>query len=182
MHDARYDNMETIIPFYYVTDDFTEEELTAVEGHCLYYLHVYPSREFEEEYNSSQPIQATTMLVFAFAFMITAFLMFDTFVVRRNRKLLIAMTRTNAIVSSLFPSNVRDRIFAQAKTDSEEKKALNGKSRLKTFLSSGDNDDNNELNGDGNGGDDSDQYMYKTKPIADLFPETTVLFAGKPYQ
>jgi hypothetical protein len=172
MHDVSYDHMETIIPFYQITDDFTEEELTAVKGHCLFFLHVYPSKEFEERYNSSQPIQATTMLVFAFSFMITAFLMFDTFVVRRNRKLLIAMTRTNAIVSSMFPSNVRDRIFAQAKHENDEKKAFNGKSRLKTFLSDG-NDGDNEM------GDDNDQYMYKTKPIADLFPETTVLFAGK---
>jgi hypothetical protein len=172
MHDARYDDMETIIPFYEVTDDFTEEELIAVKGHCLFYLHVYPSNEFEERYKSSNAVRTTAMLVFAFVFMITAFLMFDTFVVRRNRKLLIAMTRTNAIVSSMFPSNVRDRIFAQAKNESEEKKALNGKSRLKTFLSSGTEDDR-EMD-DGN-----DQYMYKTKPIADLFPETTVLFAGK---
>jgi hypothetical protein len=171
MHDARYDHMQTVIPFYQVTDEFTEEELTSVEGHCLYYLHVYPSKEFEERYSSSNAVQTTTMLVFAFIFMITAFLMFDTFVVRRNRKLLIAMTRTNAIVSSMFPSNVRDRIFAQAKNESEEKKALNGKSRLKTFLSSG--TDDNEMD------DENDEYMYKTKPIADLFPETTVLFAGK---
>ncbi|GAX23164.1 hypothetical protein FisN_33Lh057 [Fistulifera solaris] len=169
MHDACYDHMETIIPFYQVTDDFTEDELTAVKGHCLYYLHVYPSKEFENRYSSSNAVQTTTMLVFAFIFMITAFLMFDTFVIRRNHKLLIAMTRTNAIVSSMFPSNVRDRIFAQAKNESEEKKALNGKSRLKTFLSSG--NDDNEMD------DENDEYMYKTKPIADLFPETTVLFA-----
>ncbi len=101
--------------------------------------------------------------------------MFDRFVGRRNRKMLVAMTQTNAIVSSLFPSNVRDRIFAQAKDESDEKKALNGKSRLKSYLSTG-NDEDNEAAG---GGDENDQYMYKTKPIADLFPETTVLFAGK---
>jgi hypothetical protein len=175
MHDNRYDHMETIIPFRRATEKFSKEELLAVEGHCLFYLHVYPTREFEEKYNSSNPIQATTMLVFAFAFMITAFLMFDTFVSRRNRKLLTAMSQTNAIVSSLFPSNVRDRIFAQAKHDNDEKKAINGKSRLKTFLSDG-NDGDNEMGG---GSDENDQYMYKTKPIADLFPETTVLFAGK---
>ena len=176
MHDARYDHMETVIPFFEVTEGVSEEEMAAVPGHCLFYLHVYPSREFEEQYESSNPVHATTMLVFAFAFMITAFLMFDCFVVRRNRKLLIAMTRTNAIVSSLFPSNVRDRIFAQAQNESDEKKALNGKSRLKTFLSSG-SDENDEMNDGGANG--NDQYMYKTKPIADLFPETTILFAGK---
>jgi hypothetical protein len=166
--------MEEIIPFFELEDGLTEEEFASVEGHCLFYLHVYPSAVFAERYNSSNPVQATTMLVFAFAFMITAFLMFDRFVGRRNRKLLVAMSQTNAIVSSLFPSNVRDRIFAQAKDESDEKKALNGKSRLKTYLSSG-NDGEDEMAG----GDENDQYMYKTKPIADLFPETTVLFAGR---
>jgi hypothetical protein len=165
--------METIIPFFSVKDASEEEALKNTPGHCLYYLHIYPTKEYEDRYDTTNPIKATTVLVFAFAFMITAFLMYDCFVVRRNRKLLNAMTRTNAIVSSLFPSNVRDRIFADAKEDREEKKALNGKSRLKTFLSGNDDDD---LDDDV---DEDDKYMYKTKPIADLFPETTVLFAGK---
>jgi hypothetical protein len=171
MHDTRYNHMEIVIPFY---DDEADDQgdIDQVEGHCVYDLHIYPTMGFAKQYNSSNPLKATTILAFAFAFMITAFLMFDTFVVRRNRKLLIAMTRTNAIVSSLFPSTVRDRIFAQAKHESEEKKALNEKSRLKTFLSDGNHKDN-EM-GDGN-----DEYMYKTKPIADLFPETTILFAGR---
>ncbi len=167
--------METIVPFYEMERDLTKEELTAVKGHCLFDLHVYPTREFEKQYDSSNPVQATSMLAFAFLFMIAAFLMFDCFVIRRNRKLIMAMSRTNAIVSSMFPSNVRDRIFAQAKHENEKKKALNDKSRLKTFLSDG-YEGSNEI---GDGGDGNDEFMYKTKPIADLFPETTVLFAGK---
>ncbi len=146
MHDPRYDHMKTVIPFHDDEAD-DQEELAGVAGHCLYDISIYPTKEFEENYKSSDPVFATTLLAFAFAFMITAFLMFDCFVVRRNRKLLIAMTRTNAIVSSLFPSNVRDRIFAQAQHENDEKKALNGKSRLKTFLSD-ENDGNNEMGGD----------------------------------
>lgn len=172
MHDKRYNAMETVIPFYDVGEVSDEEAMIAAQGHCLYSLHIYPSREFEDRYNSSNPVKATTMLVFAFAFMILTFLMFDCFVVRRNRKLLVAMTRTNAIVSSMFPSNVRDRIFAEAKQEKDDKKDINGKSRLKKFLSSG-NDEDDEMDG----GDDGEHYMYKTKPIADLFPETTILFA-----
>jgi hypothetical protein len=166
--------METIIPFFDANDATEEEALKNTPGHCLYYLHIYPTKGYEDLYDTTNPVKATTVLVFAFAFMITAFLMYDCFVVRRNRKLLNAMTRTNAIVSSLFPSNVRDRIFADAKEDKDEKKALNGKSRLKTFLSSGNDDD--EFDDDV---DEDDKYMYKTKPIADLFPETTILFAGR---
>lgn len=169
MHDQRYDAMETVIPFYDVKAS-DEDALRAAQGHCLYSLYVYPTEEFADRYKSSNPVKATTILVIAFAFMILAFLMFDCFVVRRNRKLLVAMTRTNVIVSSMFPSNVRDRIFAEAKNESDEKKALNGKNRLKNYLSSG-NDEDNEMD------DGGDEYMYKTKPIADLFPETTVMFA-----
>lgn len=75
-----------------------------------------------------------------------------------------------AIVSSLFPSNVRDRIIKDAEEQAEEdlkaKRAFGysatPKSRLKTFL-----DEANE-----NG-----EQAFDTKPIADLFPETTIMFA-----
>jgi class 3 adenylate cyclase len=58
-----------------------------------------------------------------------------------------AAARSSAIVSSLFPSNVRDRLMAQDHEADRERRDARGV-----------------------GG------IYKSKPIADLFPETTVLF------
>lgn len=83
-----------------------------------------------------------------------------------------AAARSGAIVSSLFPSTVRDRLFAEASEAEETKQKRQGfeatnKNRLKNFMN---DEEDVDL-------DEDDDLMYKTKPIADLFPETTIMFA-----
>jgi class 3 adenylate cyclase len=78
--------------------------------------------------------------------------------------------RTNAIVSSLFPSNVRDRILKDAEEQVEREmntksSFVHAKHRLKSFLE--DEPDDARKSTD----------AFSTKPIADLFPETTLMFA-----
>lgn len=83
--------------------------------------------------------------------------------------------KTKAIVASMFPKNVRDRILdEQAEGIIEKKKKANqtsafttGKSELKNYLADG--------YGDGNLGEALS--AFDSKPIADLFPEATVMFA-----
>jgi hypothetical protein len=65
-------------------------------------------------------------------------------------------------VSSLFPSNVRDRLY---KEQEEKEKNRHMASNLKSFLRDG-----------GNSTDDCIAItQFSSKPLADLFPETTVL-------
>jgi class 3 adenylate cyclase len=78
--------------------------------------------------------------------------------------------RTNAIVSSLFPSTVRDRVMKEAEEQAERDMgnpsmfpSINN--RLKNFLE------------DGPGDSGKQDGTFLTKPIADLFPETTLMFA-----
>jgi hypothetical protein len=66
-----------------------------------------------------------------------------------------SVLQTSRFVSTLFPANVRDRIMNDANDD------LRGKS----FLMGG---KDNEETGFG---------VYRTRPIADYFPHTTVMFA-----
>jgi class 3 adenylate cyclase len=79
--------------------------------------------------------------------------------------------QSNAIVSSLFPSNVRDRLFpSEERSDRKMSKIESNKMRLKTFLS------------DKGGPPESSSNMHSThdeasSPIADLFPHCTVLFS-----
>jgi Adenylate and Guanylate cyclase catalytic domain len=67
--------------------------------------------------------------------------------------------RSNAIVSSLFPTAVRDRLMQEQEHDAKTR-------NLKGFLS-----DKSDYNSK------SKELLFQTKPIADLFPETTVIFA-----
>jgi class 3 adenylate cyclase len=90
------------------------------------------------------------------AFAVLMFLVYDRLVERRQAIVLKSANQSSAIVSSLFPRNVTDRLL-DIGSDSN-KTSFTAKIRLKSFLN--DFQDNEGL-----------------QPIADLFPETTVLFA-----
>lgn len=90
-----------------------------------------------------------------------AFMAYDRLVRRRNHKILSQAAKSNAIVSSLFPQQVRDRLYAGGGPSAKWAPAKSG---LRSFLDEGEIDDAEDL-------------MFETKPIADLFPETTVMFA-----
>lgn len=104
------------------------------------------------------------------------------FVQRRQKKVMNTAKRTNAIVKSLFPANVRDRMMKDAEEQLDQKLAAKKKgvktlgaapkNQLKSFLS----DDNK--NKDGKGVDHDGNITFDSKPIADLFPKTTVMFGG----
>lgn len=78
---------------------------------------------------------------------------------------------SNAIVSQLFPENVRDRLFKKEKGKRDKKKAgyEPTKAKMRNFLSDGSTD--------GGDLDMMDHDELDDRPIADLFPETTILFA-----
>jgi class 3 adenylate cyclase len=156
------------IPFYNFLQDSTKD----APGHCVYTLTAYPTKELEDEYHSKLPILMTTVVATAFCLMILTFLAYDWFVQRRNQMVVGAAARANAILSTLFPKNIRDRLFAEREMEeaSREKTPdeFNGnKARLSSFLT-----ESRNLNADGA----DDDFMYKSKPIAELFTETTIMF------
>ena len=69
--------------------------------------------------------------------------------------------QSTAIVSSIFPKSVQERLMASSDADQE---LVSANHRLKSFLK-GDEEENVKAN---NG----------LTPIADLFPHCTVMFAG----
>ena len=98
------------------------------------------------------------------------FFIYDGFVRRRNKVVVQAAARSNKIVASLFPSNVRDRLLAEEGGTCTQRPGEQGtQTRLKNFLAN-DAPDAFDM-------EETDDLMFKTKPIADLFPETTILFA-----
>jgi hypothetical protein len=113
---------------------------------CVHDLHIYPSDVLRESYETSKPIIYT--VVVATAFLVTAMVLFsyDVIVNRRQEKTTRAAMESNALVSSLFPTGIRDRIYKEAKHTR-------------------------------NGTDDSSSGAESSKPIADFFPESSVMFA-----
>jgi hypothetical protein len=95
---------------------------------------------------------------------------------RRQAKVMQSAVHSNAIVSSLFPATVRERLF---KTDTSTKNGTSSeptqglehnKTRLKTFLSSDGSRSGSPFQSS------LDTILDRQPPIADLFPECTVSF------
>jgi class 3 adenylate cyclase len=160
LQDPNFDDQKRVVD---LNENYFDPDLTgSINGHCVFFLDVYSSRVFEERYHSNLPIVFTVIIATLFAFMAAIFIIYDMSVQKRNNKVVGAAARSNAIVSSLFPSNVRDRLLADREAESNQKG--HGKGTLRGYLSG---DKQNE---------GSQDDIYKTKPIADLFPETTLLF------
>lgn len=87
------------------------------------------------------------------------FLLYDIAVTRRNENLVSKAAQSNAIVSSLFPESIKNRLISQQENEQQNRSNLRSKKgNLKAFLNTG-------------------EQLLTQKPLADLFLETTVLFA-----
>eukprot|EP00977_Amphora_coffeiformis_P009861 scaffold2267_cov162-Amphora_coffeaeformis.AAC.5 len=171
-HDVRYARSEEVVPF------FIPQQTVAGwdTQECKYDFVLYASEDFEQSYRSDLPIIITAVVGGAFAFLMAAFFVYDIFVQKRNSKVVAVAAKTNEIVASLFPEAVRGRLF-------EDSNKKNSSKKNKTALGAKDNDDTmikKFLTGDGELDDEVDEaedFMYKSRPIADLYPETTIMFA-----
>jgi len=134
---------------------------------CHYTIHTYPSSVMSTTFKEAEPspgaFAGIAITIFIFTSMV--FIFYDCLVERRQRKVYSSAVKNNAIVSSLFPKNVRDRLYKE--TSSNHPKSFQpAKTRLKSMIQV--DDISNNANAVGNEAD---------SPIADLFSNCTVLFA-----
>jgi len=153
LHETAYDEFETVISFQGSLHGGRNQSATNSE--CFYSFSVYPTEVLEKEYNSKTPTTMAVAVACAFLLMSLTFVGYEVFVSKKNKKMVSQAARTNKIVSSIFPSNVRDRILQESVPKKEK--------ALKTFLSSD--------------SPDSASAANSGKPIADLFAATTIMFA-----
>jgi hypothetical protein len=78
---------------------------------CPYTLNIYPSVTFQNLYTTNNAIIFATIVVLIFAFVTCVFLIYDTNVERRQQVVLNNAVKTNNIVSSLFPSSIREQML-----------------------------------------------------------------------
>jgi hypothetical protein len=105
------------------------------------------------DYQTNDPIIFTICAVLIFVFTSAVFLVYDRLVEKRQKTVMTTALHTSAIVSSLFPSTVRDRLF-DADNDPPNHE---GARQSEEFVSFGD--------------------KVVSRPIADLYTSTTVIFA-----
>jgi class 3 adenylate cyclase len=174
---------------------FAEDQTAYMD--CTYSLKVYPSQEFVDTYQNKDPVWWTLFVVAILLMTSVVFFLYDFFAQKRQFKYLASAAKSNAIVSSLFPAEVRDRLFGRDAEPAENINPANfpesSKLRLQSYLNTGNNNPDTEEGSTGNISaseriERADKNaiaqnastgvdMYETKPIADLFPNTTIMFA-----
>lgn len=146
-HDSKYDKLGVTK----VLVDLNVDPSKIPDGDCIptLTLHLYPTEDFEARYLSDKAIYYTVAVLLIFGFTSMVFILYDFFVGRRQRTVMDRILRQDKIVSNVFPTAIRERLYDGHKS------------------SSGD-DLLGPLDFDGNASD---------APLADLFPNTTVMFA-----
>jgi hypothetical protein len=140
-------------------------------GYQAYSMSLYASSIYSDEYRTSNPGMVTGILTGMLAFASIVLIILLRSVKSRQDKVMDAAIRTNAIVTSMFPANVRDRILKDAEEQVETAKR---KKLYDKFRATSGNELKNYLEEVGFA-DEAANDLFATKPIADLFPETTVM-------
>jgi hypothetical protein len=158
-----------------------------------YGLCIYPTQSFEDAYMTRLPAVYTTVAAFVFVFVLIMFFIYDKLIERRQERTAEPAQRCRRVVNSLFPLAFRSRILTKEESipsvpEARDRPSMQGKwssfkrrlsndgpssrvvepakTRLRTFLSDNEKRDFAEM----------EEYKYD-EPIADLFPETTIMFA-----
>eukprot|EP00980_Cylindrotheca_fusiformis_P018636 scaffold6199_cov132-Cylindrotheca_fusiformis.AAC.1 len=159
LHDPNYDTLA--VSEIFVNLDIDQSQLP--EGSCVpvLTLHVYPSAELEDSFKTNNDTIYTVVVVAIFVFTSLVFLLYDFSVGRRQRTVMDRIAKQDRIVSDVFPTAIRDRLY-----ENQAKNMMNA---------------NDVQEDDGPLGLDEAFYGASnasgSAPLADLFPSVTVVFA-----
>jgi hypothetical protein len=137
------------------------EELESSDGvtGCSYFVSIYATDEYIENWQRNDAVIYTVVVCSIFIFTGLVFVLYDFMVQNRNRKVVRSAERSTAIVKSLFPKKVAEQMMeetshrlAPRSSTIQALKAINAPSEQPTF-------------------------SVAKKPIADLFKDTTIMFA-----
>eukprot|EP00980_Cylindrotheca_fusiformis_P000556 scaffold143_cov133-Cylindrotheca_fusiformis.AAC.1 len=147
-HDPKYDDQ--VVTKVILDLNLHAEDIP--EGLCvpILTLDIYPTDELAVTFETSKPVLYTTVVVAIFAFTSLVFLLYDYYVGRRQRKFMERIIKQDQIVSNVFPAAIRDRLYESGQKGSQDDTLF-------------------DPLGGGGGAAGS--------PLADLFPETTIVFA-----
>jgi class 3 adenylate cyclase len=157
LHDSRFSNKMQ-------DSDNSTEKLNAMEtksftsvdlnvGFCKYKLRVYPSQDTQAVHLDKTPLIAVLIVLAIFSFTGAVFIVYTVSVKRMHKVVMDRAIASGAIVSSLFPSQVRDQIYQE-----------NEAGRKRSSQSWPDNGENPEA-------------TTSSRPIANVFDQTTIMFA-----
>ena len=163
----------------------------SIMDFCPYSIQIYPTPELRRSYNSNQPLIFTASVVFIFVLATALFLIYDCMAEARQNVVTKTAARANALVGSLFPEQIQNRLMdatelvsggrvkgKSRKGSDKKEKDLPGNDRYKQLVKAamGSNDGGGEQTKELPDEDNDNVIAFHSKPIADLFPATTIMF------
>ena len=173
-HNPKYDHMTVQGTF----PDFSDIAGVGenILSYCEFSVTIYPSEELEAEFLDGSPIIYMLGVLAVFFLTSMVFVLYDWLVHKLKKEVVQNAQRSNAVINSLFPKEVQDRMFKAA--EERKSKARAPKFALQNFLS--DEEKERRLVEDPETVKVADMpfpgQVYDTKPIADLFLQCTVSF------
>eukprot|EP00934_Nitzschia_sp_Nitz4_P003528 Nitzschia sp. Nitz4//scaffold24_size164493//84634//88676//NITZ4_002330-RA/size164493-augustus-gene-0.260-mRNA-1//1//CDS//3329544120//3518//frame0 len=166
VHDTQYDKYE------FTSDlQLSSESLGSTDPngyYCVFEISVYPTTEFYESYATQRPRTIYIGVIVIAFFTAGVFMTYDYFVTRRQKQAERQAALSGAIVSSLFPEQVRERLL-QNKLLQEQQEKKRGKGSIEKSTRYAGNAEEAH-------GEEETAKLLRTKPIADLFPSASVMF------
>jgi class 3 adenylate cyclase len=163
-HATKYDKHESMSRLvdlkFFASRDSIYSGAPIDTDFCPYTLHVFPSDTLKADYVSQDATHFLVAVLLIFLFSSSVFFLYDWYVEKRQYRTKSEALRSSAIVSSLFPSTVRDHLYKSSKNILRR--------RSTRHFSTADLDK------------DHDQNIAEddfASPIAQKYPHTTVLFA-----
>ena len=137
---------------------------------CPTTFRIYPDKMLQDYYTSSDPLIFALSSVAIFIFTSSVFIIYDVCIERRQKLVMKKAKQSTAVVESLFPEEVANRIMEQAPaTRKSDMRAANMRSSLPNSQ--------HQSNGDLVQDTGDETRPYAGKPIANLYPNCTVFFA-----
>jgi len=179
LHDNRFSDMNKTISIASAMNSTAGTGFNQL--YCPYSVSIYPSQATHDAFRTVSSVTCMIAVFLVFFFAAGVFALYDALVERRQKVVMNRAVQSSAIVSQLFPEQVHDRLFRRGSIGDHRNDDCSltvdetppvesanplmpvapAKQRLKSFLT--ECDEAGAENG--------------ARPIADLFPNCTVLFA-----
>ena len=112
---------------------------------------------FKDDYTTPMPETFAAVVASTFALVAIVFFVYDWLVQKRNKELAVTAARSDKLVASLFPAEIKEQILKQQ----DEQKSPKNKNKSLTSVTN-----------------DSGSALFKNaSPLAKEYPKATILFS-----
>ena len=185
-HDSRYDSLRVSTTYGELADWFNERKLlyppppryddffglgAAPDDMCTYLVHFYPTAQFENSFSTNQPARFAVIVAMIFVFAICVFVVYDCLVERRQSVVMNTAVNSTNIVNQLYPPEFIDRVI-QPRDQEDGNSKVRGATKMTPSMLRSTHNLQDFLTDSS-----SDHTLQISRPIAEMFPDVTVIFA-----